>query len=44
MLVVSFATSTRRKTAAPTLDDVMAINAFESIKDGIAVFDLTSAS
>ncbi|WP_084801910.1 methyl-accepting chemotaxis protein [Bradyrhizobium sp. Ec3.3] len=39
MLAVSFATSTRRKTAAPTLDDVMAINAFESIKDGIAVFD-----
>ncbi|MGY8662399.1 methyl-accepting chemotaxis protein [Bradyrhizobium sp. UFLA05-109] len=39
LLAVSFAISTRRKTAAPTLDDVMAINAFESLKDGIAVFD-----
>ncbi|WP_445220100.1 methyl-accepting chemotaxis protein [Bradyrhizobium sp. Pa8] len=39
MLALSFATSTRKKTLEPTFDDLMAINAFESIKDGIAVFD-----
>ncbi|WP_439406879.1 methyl-accepting chemotaxis protein [Bradyrhizobium sp. DASA03076] len=42
MLVFSFATSKRTKAAEPTFDDRMAINAFESLKDGIVVFDADS--
>ncbi|OAF00665.1 hypothetical protein AYJ54_31350 [Bradyrhizobium centrolobii] len=39
MLVLSFVMSTRREAAAVTLDEAMAIKAFESIKDGITIYD-----
>ncbi|WP_439373184.1 methyl-accepting chemotaxis protein [Bradyrhizobium sp. DASA03120] len=39
MLAVSFATSPRRQTSEKTLEETIAINAFDSLKDGIAVFD-----
>ncbi|MES5488394.1 methyl-accepting chemotaxis protein [Bradyrhizobium sp. INPA03-11B] len=39
MLVLSLVTSTRQEATAATLDEAMAIRAFESIKDGITVYD-----